>query len=1081
MAYALFAIAVGTAVLVGWFFDVPLLKNPVPGFVTMKANTALTFVLAGGSMLLLSPLTASRAQARAGQALALIVALIGGLTLGEYILGWQLGIDELLFEDAPAPVLTPIPGRMAISAAAAFLLLGLALFAMDWEPRRRFRPSELLALLILVLSSVTALEYAFGHAIASQFFQYTHMAPHTFVAFMVLGTGVLTARPAQGVLGAIRARLTDPLESRIYLVLVLGGLALLATSVAAYFSAKNSVARAATEEHVQEVRLQIVQLLSSYQDLQTAQRGYAITGDEIFLQPYESGLTEAEQNYRRLAVLVQDDSQVAAYLGPLKDLRDHQIEFSNQIVNLRRSGGAEAAMRLISSGEGERAMNNLRVLLAAMNRDQSWLLAQSKEERRKGFARLNQTLLAAGLFELFMIVFAGVVIQRDFGRRHRAEAALRANEESLATTLHSIGDAVLVTDTEGRVIRMNAMAERLTGWFFADAQSRPVEEVFRIVNEQTRAPAVVPVAKVLATGEIQGLANHTVLIARDGTEWPVADSAAPIRDAAGQVSGVVLVFRDVTMARQAERTIREHNERLEELVLERTVQLRESEERLNFALRKSGTGGWDLDLLDHTAHRTLEHDRIFGYGSLLPQWTYEMFLEHVLPEDRAEVDRRFRAAITAQAEWNFECRIRRADGEVRWILATGEHQRDEVGQTRRMAGIVQDITERKMLEDQIRQTQKMEAVGQLAGGIAHDFNNLLTVVLGNLQLLEEPLNDQPEAAELLQDASKAAWRGAELCKRILAFSRRQNLSPEPIAVNDLVMGLDQLLKRTLGGRIDVRLEMAPDLQAIVVDSGQLENALLNLALNAHDAMPDGGTLSISTAAFLPDADYVAQHADVNFGEFIVIDVSDTGQGMTADTIAHAFEPFFTTKETGKGSGLGLSMVYGFLKQSGGHARIYSELGIGTSVKLYFPAAAAHTSTQRLQRPVQSDEVRGGSECILVVEDDAAVRATITTMLSAQGYAALEADSGAAGLETLRRQGRNINLLVSDIVMPGGMDGYELVKQGRILFPNLKIVLVSGFSRNHPRNGFEAMSGVAFLNKPFLKHELARIVRQLLDS
>ncbi len=296
--------------------------------------------------------------------------------------------------------------------------------------------------------------------------------------------------------------------------------------------------------------------------------------------------------------------------------------------------------------------------------------------------------------------FTGVV--RDITVRKHTEAALRESEENLSTTLHSIGDAVLATDIEGRVTRMNPVAERLTGWPFAEAQGRPIDEVFRIVNEQTRAPAVVPVAKVIETGELQGLGNHTALIARDGTERPVADSAAPIRDAAGQVSGVVLVFRDVTAERQVERMIREQNELLEQRVRERTVQLRESEERLNFSLRPSHTGGWDLDLLDHTAHRTLEHDRIFGHGSLLPQWTYEMFLEHVLPEDRAEVDRRFREATAAQTDWSFECRIRRVDGEIRWIWAAGKHQRDETGQMQRMAGIVQDITERKQAEEALR-------------------------------------------------------------------------------------------------------------------------------------------------------------------------------------------------------------------------------------------------------------------------------------------------------------------------------------------------------------------------------------------
>lgn len=394
---------------------------------------------------------------------------------------------------------------------------------------------------------------------------------------------------------------------------------------------------------------------------------------------------------------------------------------------------------------------------------------------------------------------------------------------------------------------------------------------------------------------------------------------------------------------------------------------------------------------------------------------------------------------------------------------------------------VVDLTKLKTLEGQFRQAQKMEAVGQLAGGIAHDFNNLLTVILGNLQLLEEPLKNRPEESGLLNDATKAAWRGAELCQRILAFSRRQHLSPEGIAVNELLSGMEELLRRTLGGNAEVRLEMAPELMPVVVDRGQLENAILNLALNAHDAMPNGGTLSIRSAAFTADENFAAQRGDVKAGEFVVIEVSDTGQGMTPDVAARAFEPFFTTKETGKGSGLGLAMVYGFLKQSGGHVRIYSETGVGTSVKLYLPAAPPHTSTQRRRRPVQSGEVRGGSECILIVEDDANVRSVVTSMVSALGYAVLSVDSGAAGLEMLRQQGAQIDLLLSDVVMPGGMDGYELVKQGRALFPDLKAVLVSGFVRSHASNERPSAAGIVLLNKPFRRDELARILRQVLDA
>ena len=544
---------------------------------------------------------------------------------------------------------------------------------------------------------------------------------------------------------------------------------------------------------------------------------------------------------------------------------------------------------------------------------------------------------------------------------------------------------------------------------------------------------------------------------KNGTYRWLRDESRLVRDAVGKAAEIVGSWFDITERKEAEKQFQ--------------LLLRAIEQSVNIVVITDAEG--------HIEYANPQFTRTTGYTLAEVLGLKPGILKS--GETPLKVYAEMWSTIRSGKEWRGTFHNKKKNGELYWDSVTISPVLNPEGVITHFVGVQEDIDERKALEEQFRQSQKMDAVGQLAGGIAHDFNNLLTVVLGNLQLLEEPLKDQPETSALLQDASKAAWRGAELCQRILAFSRRQILSPESVAVNDLLQGMEQLLQRTLGGRVKVHMELAPDLPAVVVDSGQLENAILNLALNGYDAMPNGGTLSISTAAFVPDADYVAQQPDVKAGEFVVIEVSDTGAGMTPDVVARAFEPFFTTKETGKGSGLGLSMVYGFLKQSGGHARIYSESGIGTSVKLYFPAAPAHSLTQRLQRPAQSGEVRGGSEHILVVEDHAEVRRTVTATLSALGYLVLEADSGAAGLETLRRQGRNIDLLLSDMVMPGGMDGYELVKQGRALFPNLKVVLVSGYSRSHLHSGRSSIAGVAFLNKPFRKDELARVLRQVLDS
>jgi CheY-like chemotaxis protein len=371
----------------------------------------------------------------------------------------------------------------------------------------------------------------------------------------------------------------------------------------------------------------------------------------------------------------------------------------------------------------------------------------------------------------------------------------------------------------------------------------------------------------------------------------------------------------------------------------------------------------------------------------------------------------------------------------------------------------------------------MESLGQLTGGIAHDFNNLLTVVLGNLELLEQAVEHNDEAKPLLADAMDSAWRGADLSQRLLAFSRRQMLAPEAISVTILIRDMESLLRRTLGEGIEIETELPDTLPAVLVDAGQLENAILNLAINARDAMPNGGTLRIAVGRFKADEEYTATRPDTAPGRYVVIEVSDTGVGMTPEVQERAFEPFFTTKDKHKGTGLGLSMVYGFLRQSGGHARLYSEVGHGTSIKLYLPEAEVSDLTRTGQTLNLLHDNRGRSERILVVEDDPQVRRMVVRTLRDLNYETLEADHGTAGLALLRAHGGAIDLLFTDVVMRGGMSGLELAARAREIRPDLKVLLTSGFSEQQVK----AESPFPLLSKPYRKVQLAQAVRRALSG
>ena len=423
-----------------------------------------------------------------------------------------------------------------------------------------------------------------------------------------------------------------------------------------------------------------------------------------------------------------------------------------------------------------------------------------------------------------------------------------------------------------------------------------------------------------------------------------------------------------------------------------------------------------------------------------------------------------------------EARGRRKDGSVFPIdLAVGELS--SIGGQREFVGTIRDISERRRLEDQLRQSQKMEAIGQLTGGIAHDFNNLLGVVIGNLDMVLEDLDGQSGQAQAASRALNGALHGAELTHRLLAFARRLPLEPKVLSINDMLPDVVALLKRTLGESISVRAETDPGLWPAFADPSQLQDAVLNLALNARDAMPAGGRLTIETANVQLDEDYARDNPDAKPGDFAMLAVTDNGTGIPPDLLKRVLEPFFTTKPAGKGTGLGLSMIYGFAKQSGGHLKIYSEVGHGTTVKLYLPRAkvAAVEAPKSAEEPKQLPR---GSETILIAEDNPDLRSTAAGQLARLGYRVLEAKDGETALRLLQGPER-IDLLFSDIVMTGKLTGNDLLREARRLRPDLPVLLTTGYAERMTTEG--GKNDWQFLRKPYRKKDLAFKVRAMLDE
>ncbi len=455
------------------------------------------------------------------------------------------------------------------------------------------------------------------------------------------------------------------------------------------------------------------------------------------------------------------------------------------------------------------------------------------------------------------------------------------------------------------------------------------------------------------------------------------------------------------------------------------------------ALDAAGMGSWELFLATGAIRRSLRHDQIFGYAELQPSWDLNTTLEHFLAEDRPLVEHAFaQAELTGSVD--VEARLRRAsDGEIRWVQVSGQTFYADEAPTR-VAGVISDVTHRRAVEERLRQAQKIEAIGQLTGGVAHDFNNLLQVISGGLQIMARP-GDPAGRERVLNAMKQAVERGAGLCRQLLAFARRQPLRPEPVDLNGLIVGMRELLDRSLRGDVQFRSEFAESLWPVEVDPGELELVILNLAVNARDAMPTGGVVTISAC----NAPALADHELT--GDFVRLDIRDTGVGMAADVLSHAFEPFFTTKEVGKGSGLGLAQAHGFARASKGAVRIASTMGLGTTVSLFLPRTLktpACCADSAADEPARADATSAGQ--VLLVEDDDEVAALTVEMINQLGYDTMRVASAEAALGALADQ-RAIDVVFSDVMMPGRMNGVELAQEIRRRRPNIPVLLTSGFA------------------------------------
>jgi len=646
-----------------------------------------------------------------------------------------------------------------------------------------------------------------------------------------------------------------------------------------------------------------------------------------------------------------------------------------------------------------------------------------------------------------------VIVLRDITEHRRVEELLQEGRKELQTIIDSVPALVFYKDKTNRLVRVNRP--------FSEAMGMPKKEMEnRICSElwpETAEGYWLDDREVIESGRPKRNIIETIKTARE-TRWLQTDKI-PYLDEGGNVVGIIGFSVDITERKRAEEALRESEEHFRRFIENVPVGVYRTtpDGRVLMAnsalLRMLGYDSWQ-----ELASRNLEGDS-FEAG-----YPRSAFREQI--EREGEVG-------GLEAAW------KRRDGSVVFVRESARTFRTDAGRVLYYDGIVEDVTERRRLEEQLRQAQKMEAVGRLAGGVAHDFNNLLTVIIGYSDLLLEKLSAGDGMRPPVEEIKKAADRAASLTRQLLAFSRKQMLQPQLLDLNRLLTNVDEMLRRMIGEDIELVTHLPSGLGRVKADPGQIEQVIMNLAVNARDAMPQGGQLTLEAANVELDSSYVSSHESVLPGHYVMIAMSDTGIGMDAETQAHIFEPFFTTKGQGKGTGLGLAMTYGIVRQSEGHIWVYSEPGKGTTFKVYLPRIdQAVEVIAPTNAPV--DKLSLGCETILLVEDEEAVCSLVRGVLESRGYDVLEAKGAYDALEIGGRHKKHIHLLLTDVVMPQ-VSGRELAEHLAPLHPETKVLYMSGYADHAVVHHGLLEPGTVFLQKPFTPDALARKVREVLDG
>jgi PAS domain S-box-containing protein len=874
---------------------------------------------------------------------------------------------------------------------------------------------------------------------------------------------------------AAAARSNHVRERHVWLLQACGFVLLVAALAAIVAMALRSGDADAWVAHTLETRRASGELFSTLQDAEASVRAYLQGNDPSLTDRFEAARDAVPSAEAGLRALAQGNPAETARLDALVPMIEQRLAGLSSMIALVRGGDLSELARRMGQRNGANLMAEIRGRLAAFDQAEADLLFAGEKAANR--ARTDILLASTGALSLALLLggFTTLLSHRQVRASYIVNTQLagtvtdrtdelRHSETRFRQVFHDspIGLAIATAEL-GHIVAANPALCRMFGYTEAELIGRTRHELTHPDDPDIVVPVSMDTASAWRPIEKRYVTRSgNVLFARVGAV-PLAlpDLDEPL---------ILATTEDIT-----------HEKAIE-------AALSDSEARMRLAVEAAGLGVWERDL------RMQRHKiRLDARGAALsggqlpadvwldfggPELTCWRALIH--PDDAAAHADNVRALLTGTGDMlTDEYRVRRMDGSWSWISAfsTIAGRDPDTGKPTRVLTVAQDVTQRKESELALRHAQRMEAIGQLTGGVAHDFNNLLGAILGHAEFLLDLLPEHSEARELATEILDCTLNGAALTQRLLAFARRQPLQPAVIDLNEYLPVHVSLLQRTIGETVTVELALGPELWLTLADPSQIVDVLLNLAINARDAMPHGGKLTIATRNATLDVAYCMRNGEAVPGEYVVLSVADTGTGMTPAVLARATEPFFTTKPPGKGSGLGLSTIYGFARQSGGHLTIDSEPGKGTAVRLHLPRSLAEGLPAGVPKAHGSPLPRGG-EAILVVDDNDNMRATAARNLAALGYRVRLAADGPAALSILRA-GERIDLLFTDVVMPNGLSGYQLADTARALRPNLPVLFTSGFAAED--GGETDVMHPDALRKPYRRRELAERVRAELDG